>query len=128
MSRSTRSKASSVRSSHHIPRRHFIENVAGVTAAAVIGAAVVPETLTQAARAATLTEGGLVKPGNRTEQAYEMRVHAALVQKRLPYAKQRANGDEDVYPSRIANYTKTLPHGDTGEVDRDAYLALIRAL
>ena len=57
-----------------------------------------------------------------------MRVQAALLQKRLPLALQRTNGDEDLYPSRIASYTKTLPHAENGEVDPDAYLALLRAL
>ena len=94
MSHSTRSKADSARSSHHINRRHFFENVTGATAAVMIGAAVVPVAPTQASGEAILTEGGLVKPGDRTERAYEMRLHAALVQKRLPYAKQRSNGDE----------------------------------
>src|ERR1044072_3099375 len=120
MSHSTRSKDDSFSSSHHINRRHFFEDVAGATAAVMIGAAVVPGTPTQASPEATLTEGGLVKPGERTEQAYEMRMHAALVQKRLPSATQRINGDEDRYPNRIASYTNALLHADTGEVDRDA--------
>ncbi len=128
MSHSTRSKGDSFGSSHHINRRHFFEDVARATAAVMIGAAVVPGTPTHASPEATLTEGGLVNPGDRTEQAYEMRLHAALVQKRLPHATQQTNGDEDLYPTRIASYSKSLPHTDTGEVDGDAYVALIRAL
>lgn len=128
MLHSARSKADSSKASHRISRRHFFEDVAGATAAAAIGAAVVPGTLAQAAPEITSPEGELVKRGDRVEQAYEMRVHAALVQKRLQPTAQRVNGDEDLYSSRIGNYTKALPHGDTGEVDRDAYLALLRVL
>jgi hypothetical protein len=128
MSHSTRSKAGSPKASNHISRRHFFEDAAAATAAAMIGTAVVPGPLTLASGEAISTESRSLKTGDRVEQAYEMRVQAALVQKRLPFALQRTNGDEDLYPSRLASYTKTLPHADTGEVDPDAYLALLRAL
>src|SRR5689334_17069068 len=128
MSHSRQSKSDPARVSHHINRRHFFENVAGATAGVVIGAAIGPGTLAQAAPEANSPEVELVKSGDRVEQAYEMRVHAALVQKRSQPAAQRVNGDEDLYSSRIGNYTKALPHGDTGEVDPDAYLALLRVL
>ena len=38
------------------------------------------------------------------------------------------NGDEDLYPNRIANYTKALPHQSNGEVQLNAYNALLDAL
>jgi membrane-associated phospholipid phosphatase len=94
----------------------------------MFGSAVAPGTLALASSEATLTQSGSVKSGDRVEQAYEMRVHAALLQKHLPFATQRTNGDEERYPSRIASYTKSLPHADNGEVDPDAYHAFIRAL
>jgi hypothetical protein len=37
------------------------------------------------------------------------------------------NGDEAAYPY-LASYTKGLPHNDLGEVDHDAYDALVRAV
>ena len=42
--------------------------------------------------------------------------------------RQRANGEEDEYPSRIASYSKGLPHDALGHVDPAAYDALRRAL
>src|SRR5262249_54456519 len=38
------------------------------------------------------------------------------------------NGDEARYPSRIANYSKSMPHNDFGEVDLDAYDSLLKAI
>src|SRR6185503_10231488 len=38
------------------------------------------------------------------------------------------NGDEQRYPSRIANYSKSLPHNEFGEVNPDAYNTLLRAV
>ena len=46
----------------------------------------------------------------------------------LSYTIQ-TNGDEYLYPSRIGNFSKTLPHDAiTGEVDPAAYNALLAAL
>jgi membrane-associated phospholipid phosphatase len=38
------------------------------------------------------------------------------------------NGDEESYPTKIASYTKGLPHNDRGEVDLPAYSAFLKAL
>jgi hypothetical protein len=38
------------------------------------------------------------------------------------------NGDEALYPNKIANYSKGLPHNTLGEVDSSAYGALLQAL
>ena len=41
---------------------------------------------------------------------------------------QRANGDEDALPRRIASFSKGLPHDARGEVDPTAYGFLLKAL
>jgi hypothetical protein len=64
----------------------------------------------------------------RAEQAYQLRVDAALAQKKLPASDHPVNGDERLYPNRIANFSKGLPHNDLGEVDSAAYDSLVRAL
>lgn len=38
------------------------------------------------------------------------------------------NGDEGLYPNKIGNYSKGLPHQANGEVDLNAYNALVNAL
>ncbi len=38
------------------------------------------------------------------------------------------NGDEGLYPNKIANYSKGLPHAANGEVNLAAYSALLNAL
>ncbi len=43
-------------------------------------------------------------------------------------AVQLTNGDEQLYPNLIGNFSKGLPHNSLGEVDRSAYSALLSAL
>ena len=38
------------------------------------------------------------------------------------------NGDEERYPTKIASYTKGLPHNERGEVDLSAYSAFLNAI
>ena len=64
----------------------------------------------------------------RAEQAYRIRLDAALAQRKLPIPDHPVNGDEQRYANRIANFSKGLPHNDLGEVDPAAYNALVRAL
>jgi hypothetical protein len=64
----------------------------------------------------------------RDEQAFQIRQSAALDERKLPDPDHPTNGDEQLYPNRIANYSKGLPHDSRGEVDRAAYDALVRAL
>lgn len=45
-----------------------------------------------------------------------------------PAWPQESNGDEQLYPRKFANFSKGLPHDAHGEVDRNAYRALIDAL
>ncbi len=42
--------------------------------------------------------------------------------------RQEVNGDDAAYDDYRASFTKTLPHNAIGEVDREAYRALLRAL
>jgi hypothetical protein len=110
-------------------RRKFLGDVGGVTAATLAaGAAGVPalESLAQA-KADDLDFGGLTGAA-RAEKAYQTRVQAALFQKIAPRPDHRNNGDEDLYPNKIANFTKCLPHNQLGEVDLNAYESLMQAL
>jgi membrane-associated phospholipid phosphatase len=64
----------------------------------------------------------------RSEQAFELRVERARVQRHEPLPEHPTNGDEDRYPEKFANYTKGLPHDQRGEVVMSAYQRLITAV
>jgi PAP2 superfamily len=71
---------------------------------------------------------GPLSPSERRHRAFVIRRDAAIFQRDRPEDPSMANGDEQLYPNRIANYSKGLPHNDLGEVDINAYNALIHAL
>src|SRR5262249_41532666 len=50
---------------------------------------------------------------------------AALAEKSLGIPSHPTNGDEELYPSKINNFSKTLPHNQYGEVDLAAYGQLV---
>lgn len=64
----------------------------------------------------------------RNREAYQIRQQAALFEKELPLPGHPCNGDEDLYPNKIANFSKALPHDQLGVVILNAYKSLIRAL
>jgi hypothetical protein len=64
----------------------------------------------------------------RAQRAYKIRTDAARLARHRPPVSHPDNGEEDLYPNRIASYSKGLPHSSLGEVDLAAYDALLRAL
>jgi hypothetical protein len=46
----------------------------------------------------------------------------------VPIPDHPCNGDEELYPNKIGNYSKGLPHNAIGEVDTAAYQSFINAL
>lgn len=64
----------------------------------------------------------------RRNRAFILRRDAAILERDLPDTPSVSNGDEELYPSRIASYSKGLPHSDLGEVDLNAYNAYLQAL
>lgn len=64
----------------------------------------------------------------RRQAAFRVRLEAALFQKDLPLPGHPSNGDEDLYPGKIGNYSKGLPHNKLGEVEINAYNALLQAI
>ncbi|WP_432667612.1 vanadium-dependent haloperoxidase [Wukongibacter baidiensis] len=71
---------------------------------------------------------GPLTPLQRREEAYEIREDAAEFQRDIPLPGHPCNGDEDLYATKIGNFTKALPHNELGEVNLNAYNAFIRAL
>jgi hypothetical protein len=50
------------------------------------------------------------------------------VEAQVPIPTQITNGDEQIYPHFIGNYSKGLPHNTIGEVDPSAYRSLLNAV
>ncbi|WP_333781283.1 vanadium-dependent haloperoxidase [Oceanirhabdus sp. W0125-5] len=73
-------------------------------------------------------EIGPLTPRQVNQKAYKIRVDAAGFQKNLPLPDHPNNGDEDLYPNRIANYSKAMPHNHLGEVNLGAYNIWLKAL
>jgi membrane-associated phospholipid phosphatase len=64
---------------------------------------------------------------DRSTLARASRLEAAEALTRLPWPEHVNNGEEGDYPF-VANFSKGLPHDDTGEVVPEAYNALLRAI
>jgi hypothetical protein len=64
----------------------------------------------------------------RSVQCFQVRMDAAITDRDLPAVTQTPNGDETLYPNRIGNFSKGLPHNSVGEVDPAAYNSLLTAL
>ncbi len=73
-------------------------------------------------------EVGPLTAQQRRKKAFKIRKNAASFQENLPLPNHPCNGDEELYPNKIGNFSKTLPHNDLGEVNIDAYKSLIKAL
>lgn len=73
-------------------------------------------------------EIGPLTSQQRQKKAFQIRQNAAQFQKCLPLPSQQCNGDENLYPNKIANYSKALTHNELGEVNISAYNALTKAL
>lgn len=71
---------------------------------------------------------GPASPPKRRHEAFQVRYHAAHFEKDIPLPEQHCNCDERLFPAKIANYSKALPHNKLGQVDLDAYDAMIEAL
>jgi hypothetical protein len=67
-------------------------------------------------------------PEERINRAAHIRIRAAQDEKQLGVFPHPTNGDEELYPNRIANFSKGLPHNDLGEVEAADYAALLHAL
>ncbi len=71
---------------------------------------------------------GTLSGENRINRSYQIRQQAAMQEMQLGAVAHPTNGDEQRYESKIANYSKGLPHNAFGEVDLAAYGSLLAAL
>jgi hypothetical protein len=67
-------------------------------------------------------------PQQRRNEAYDIRLKAALSQKQVSPPEHPDNGDEQRYANKFANYSKALSHNGLGEPDLSAYNLFLKAL
>jgi len=109
-------------------RRALFAGIGGVTALAVKASTIgflLPARL-KGAEAET-AEAGPASARQRRNEAFQIRLRAALHQRDLPLPPHPDNGEEKDYPY-LANYSKGLPHNRLGEVEPAAYQVLLEAL
>jgi hypothetical protein len=119
-----------------VSRRKFLGGLGGAAAVAMAAGVVGLEPLGNSAEAATAApEPGLAAGASGTAATRARRNACWAIRKdQADYWWQRGivnhptNGDEALYPSRIANYSKSMPHNTFGEVDLDAYNSLLTAV
>ncbi len=75
-----------------------------------------------------LAATGPLDAAQRRHRAFAIRRDAAILQRDRPEQVSTSNGDEQLYANRIASFTKGLPHNQLGEVDLNAYNAMLNAL
>ena len=63
----------------------------------------------------------------RRSAVHQYRISRANALNGISLPPHENNGDENLYPSKIGNFSKGLPHNNIGEVDVTAYSALFTA-
>lgn len=118
----------------NVSRRAFLGTTAAAIVAVKIGTAE-SSPIEDAAAIGGLPSGGSSALGGpvdpiaaRADKAYTIRAKAASLDRGYPIPAQTPNADETLYPRKIANYTKGLPHNARGEVSTSAYNAFLAAL
>jgi hypothetical protein len=116
------------RNSQYCSRRSFLTS-AGIGAAAAAAPALGPALLMPAgADAMEAGEYGDDHDGSRADLAFKVRLHAAKEERSVPVPPQINNGDEARHNNFIGSYSQGLPHNSIGEVDPNAYAALLTAV
>src|SRR2546426_12563033 len=130
MSRRAKAKKDQSRTDLESPantsRRTFLGTFSGVVAATMAAGAIGLEPLI--ATKSAVAHASDDDSGERAEQAFKVRLKAARKERNLPIPLHTTNGDEALYPNRIGNFCKGLPHNGIGLVDPGAYRSLLDAL
>lgn len=100
-------------------RRTFLTGTAAVAATSLASTR---------ARAASSVQATAQGAAERADMAAQIRHTAADKQRQLTPPTQPGAADEVRYASKIGSFGKGLPHNDLGEVDRDAFAALVAAI
>jgi hypothetical protein len=120
---------SAERNSKGTDRRKFIGRLGCVAAASLAASATGFSSVAQPAGVQSdSTATSTSSDSNRAQQSFQNRVNAAHAELNVPVPPQITNGDEQLYPNRIGNFSKGLLHNDIGEVNSASYHSLLRAV
>ncbi len=116
-----------------VSRRRVLGGLGGAAAAMAASGLAGLEPLAKAAEAQDLGFGGdaataLAPAKARRNACMKMRKDMAEAWWKKGMPAHPVNGDEARYPNKIANYSKSMPHNEFGEVDLNAYNSLLRAV
>lgn len=114
-------------------RRNFIGKLTGVGISAVaIGLTGLPKKIAAQKLKSPDLRNIPIRGGQsfrrRASSSFKIRQNAALRAHQKTEYSHSINGDELLYPNKIASFTKTLPHNSLGEVDLNAYNSLVEAI
>jgi hypothetical protein len=129
-------------------RRRFLSGMGGLGAATLAATVIGIEPLLGSQNAVARAKGfgensgdkysgdalsgaeGSLDTKDRARECAKIRIDAAQANLRdtPPNLQHPTNNDEDLYHSKIASYSKGLPHTDDGTVVHSAYAALLEAL
>lgn len=104
-------------------RRSFLTNLGTLAVTTAVGGVRLGPLAAPAAARDDAANGN-----KRAGESLDLRLDAAQEEHAVRTPIQVTNGDEARYPHFIGSYSKGLPHGPTGEVERGAYLALLEAI
>ena len=104
-----------------ISRRKFLKRSSEAGAAIAATSAGLGAMLSEPINHSTAGEVGSSEAGRRAQQSFEIRCDSARADTRRENPAPTTNGDEERYADRRANFTKTLPHNELGEVEPNAY-------
>jgi light-regulated signal transduction histidine kinase (bacteriophytochrome) len=111
-----------------ISRRKFLKrrSQAGVAIAAT--SAGLSATRSEPVDSDTAVKTGPPEVGRRAQRSFEIRCDSARADTCRENPLSTTNGDEERYTDKRANFAKTLPHDELGEVELDSYAAWISIL
>jgi len=118
--------------SNPLSRRAFLGRASTSTAVAAASVGFPALLLTENAEARAVPhiadQGDEEGDSSRRERSFQIRLKAAIAERKVPVSPQINNGDEALYPNFIGNYSQGLPHSSIGEVEPAAYRALLTAV
>ena len=111
-----------------ISRRKFLKSSSEAGVAIAATSAGLGTMLAESIDRSAAAEIGATQAGGRAQRAFEIRCDSARSDTGRNDPQLTTNGDEDRYADRRANFAKTLPQNQLGEVEPDAYASWLSIL
>src|SRR6516164_5503742 len=111
-----------------ISRRKFLKKSSEAGVALAATGAGLGAMLCEPSNRCAAGEAKVSETGRRVQQSFEIRCDSARADTRQENPAPTTNGDEERYADRRANFAKTLPHNERGEVDARSYTEFVSIL